>query len=787
MSSNSEDIKTPTESNSATPENSLLGEILNTWEPQSFVDTPVDLLSDSFIPDADIMNKETSTITNAETPPVNPEVVKKSPKKSMSTKEFLQIIGAMLSVALIFFGAFLSYIVFNPGQASFFISFGINPGDIALWLSQLVRAIFWVATFVIAIIWIIFLFRAILTKKEYKKKKTISIILSWFFGILLFSEMYLWAFLEQKINATDYENPNGGIIVYDNEKLNSERFKDMATMNDFNNLIGPLELRFELKADANFVGKIINIEKYKIDFDGAKCQWRDSSIVEWVNAQADQSIICIFDQARIFRPTGVYEWFDRVTREPKTIPMNFQTIQIIWVVDIKKPKTYKDKAITYDASHLTSLGKISWYTEKNGDTPVSVNPVFSITMNKDVQVLCLNILSGKTCDKVFLIPKEADANVTAKIVHEQDQERPFKYLFYLEDKIVKVGEITRYEWIVDNIIVSREETCDFDFLRYRDVSITLLIYDSAGNTTELKDEFSIPHPLILIPGASAKSLLKISDNLGLSLIDNTYDSSLKAYYITNLITPMTVQFDATDVKVEATGYELDTVNWDMNGDGEFEMSWNRIKYEFKEWKRYDITVHYNFINKVKKITSIMEEKIIFELEKNDKITLSLNLVQDSEYAPTTIHVDGSASVAKEGSITKFMYDFGEGKWFIEGDAIQDYHYNFPWEYTITFVAVRDDGIKSQSLRKIVLKDTPKRILLNTSVSSGIVGKPIDFDTNGTIGQIGSYSWDFWDGNISSESSPTHTYLKWGRYTVKITVVYADNTEWSTHKEILIVD
>lgn len=130
--------------------------------------------------------------------------------------------------------------------------------------------IFGVVTFLLSVVWIIYLFKAILTKKEYKKKKTISIILALFFGVLLFSEITLWAFLVKKINATDYENPNGGVLVYDNEKLVSERFKSQAQMNNFDNLIGPLELKFDLKADANFVGKIMNIESYKIDFDGAK-------------------------------------------------------------------------------------------------------------------------------------------------------------------------------------------------------------------------------------------------------------------------------------------------------------------------------------------------------------------------------------------------------------------------------------------------------------------------------------------------------------------------------------
>ena len=165
------------------------------------------------------------------------------------------------------------------------------------------------------------------------------------------------------------------------------------------------------------------------------------------------------------------------------------------------------------------------------------------------------------------------------------------------------------------------------------------------------------------------------------------------------------------------------------------------KYELVEEKRYTIQVQYTFANTAKNITSLVKEKIIFEPIKKD-IAIILKLSQDSEYAPTIVHVDGSASIPKTGTITKFMYDFGEGKGIVEGDAIQDYSYTLPGEYVITFTAVRDDGLKESSSRKIILKAIPKNIKINTSVSSGIVGKPIDFDTNGTIGQIDAYHWDF---------------------------------------------
>lgn len=763
-----------TDSPNSSSSESLLGKIL--WSEGESREPTVDLLSDSFVAEE---NKNPI-------PPVSwtvslQEAVKKSPKKPMSAGAFLRMVWAILLVAFIFFGAFLAYIVFNPGQAVFFISFGINPGDIAQLLKQLVSIIFGAVTFLLSVVWIVYLFRAILTKKEYKKKKTISIILSGFFGILLFSEITLWAFLVQQINATDYKNPNGGVVVYDNEKFISERFKDIAQMNNFDNLIGPLELRFDLESNANLVGKLIDIESFKIDFDGAKCQWNGSSIVNGVSAE--QSIICVFDTARVFKPTGIYEGYDRVTREPQSISIDFQPIQIAGVVEVKKTKT----SFTYDASSLASLGGIAWLTEKDDNlTKVSSNAIFSMTIKNDDQILCLNISSGMTCDKLFIISKGSESNIVAKILYEQNKENPRKYAFSLEIDDIKSGEITGYQWMIDNLTVSREEKFLHEFTGYGDVKVKVLLTDSTGNITELNESFSMMSPLKLTKGTAAESLLKIIDTSGESLMEKSYNASLKAYYITEVIVPMNIQLDATDVKVENYGYELTGVEWDLDEDGAYEKTGNRIKTELIEMKRYTFSVRYTFTNSEKNITATLSEKVIFEPEKRD-IALTLKLTQDSEYAPATIHVDGSASIPKEGKIVKFMYDFGEGRGPIEWDAIQDYRYIFPGEYTITFIVVRDDGTKEQSSRKIILKDIPKRVVINTSVSSGKVGKPIDFDTNGSVGQIEYYSWDFWDGTSSQEPAPIHTYLKEGKFTVKVTATYTDRTMRSTDKEISVTE
>lgn len=75
----------------------------------------------------------------------------------------------------------------------------------------------------------------------------------------------------------------------------------------------------------------------------------------------------------------------------------------------------------------------------------------------------MNVSSGTTCDKLFIVPIKSDENIIAKIVHEQDVDNPSKYLFHLGDKVIKTGEIVSYKWIIGNHMVSTDETFDYVF------------------------------------------------------------------------------------------------------------------------------------------------------------------------------------------------------------------------------------------------------------------------------------------------------------------------------------
>lgn len=67
----------------------------------------------------------------------------------MTPGQIAKIIGALFLVALVFFASFLAYVVFNPTEAKFFLTFGINLADVASLLQRLVNGIFGAITFVL--------------------------------------------------------------------------------------------------------------------------------------------------------------------------------------------------------------------------------------------------------------------------------------------------------------------------------------------------------------------------------------------------------------------------------------------------------------------------------------------------------------------------------------------------------------------------------------------------------------------------------------------------------------
>lgn len=202
----------------------------------------------------------------------------------------LKLIGTLLFIAIIFFGSFLAYIVFNPDQASFFVTiFGISPNDIQKLLKTLINSSFGITVLAFSMVWIVSLFRAIWTPKEQKRRRLISWLTAGVVGIFLFSILAFWAYLFKIIKDTPYDNLGGAVIVYDNDVYGYSEFKPYAKIERTNAIIGPITLKYDLSTNSRAIMKknLVTITSYEIDFDGAKCT-NGKSIVTGTDPATDQ-------------------------------------------------------------------------------------------------------------------------------------------------------------------------------------------------------------------------------------------------------------------------------------------------------------------------------------------------------------------------------------------------------------------------------------------------------------------------------------------------------------------
>lgn len=225
--------------------------------------------------------------------------------------------------------------------------------------------------------------------------------------------------------------------------------------------------------------------------------------------------------------------------------------------------------------------------------------------------------------------------------------------------------------------------------------------------------------------------------------------------------------------------------------GDEERKGVKIDENFVEEKRYEITGTYVFV-KVGTTSEVrVVERVIIE-GKSQEIAPSLQISSlgndalDDLFATVDVKFDASASKVRSGKISQFIFDFGEGKPPSEGEAVKMYRYTIPGKYTVKMTVVKTDGTQQSISRNLVIKEIPRKLELGSSVSQGIIGKPVEFMTTGTVGQIESSTWDFGDGSPSAqEPNPTHTFEKAGTFTVKLSANYADGTVRNAEMDFVV--
>jgi len=182
----------------------------------------------------------------------------------------------------------------------------------------------------------------------------------------------------------------------------------------------------------------------------------------------------------------------------------------------------------------------------------------------------------------------------------------------------------------------------------------------------------------------------------------------------------------------------------------------------------------------------MKEYVYIQWVKKEAI-LDLKLEYPSNYVPVNVRFDASASFIKNDDIIKFEYDYGDGI-TEERDAINPGHrYTKAWDYTIKLTVTGKSWKKYSTQKSLILLPVPQEVEITSSMKRAPTGQGIDFSSAESSGQIVEYFWDFWDGNISTDANPTHSFSKKWLYEVTLKAEFANSNSIQDIIEIEIYD
>jgi len=249
--------------------------------------------------------------------------------------------------------------------------------------------------------------------------------------------------------------------------------------------------------------------------------------------------------------------------------------------------------------------------------------------------------------------------------------------------------------------------------------------------------------------------------------------------------PLIVKFDASE-SMDPDG-KIDTYEWDLDGDGEFDNAYKgkkEVEYEYKKIGNYEVTLRvtsmsgdYNIATKQIVVGVGETPEAVIEVEDSPKVF---------EKGVSYIFKAGE-STSPNGNIDSYEWDFGDGS---TKETTKTVSHKFTKEgvFQVILKVVDEDEKKGEALLEIIIGDKPGMptavIKTNPTLTNGALalegkipfqvsfngGDSTDFDNN-----IVDYEWDFNDDGKADSfgKNITHSFTEEGTYTVRLTVIDAE--------------
>lgn len=731
-------------------------------------------------------------------------------KKEVKPIEIWKLVGffgALLLVMLIVWGGFLSFVILNAKtieDVRFFLALWINLNEINSFIWKTVWVFFSLLTIILTIFLIIFLFKFLLTKKIFKRKKTIAWFLSILFFILTFSSATAWLTLDRKVKNL----PKWDIMalwdvqLFDNKRYTStiieELFKKETKNKEVNisqkktfsnisteeakNLIWPIEILFDVsqlsKKESIWW---LKVENYVWKIWNEEIETKTPTLIKNFDQKWNYDVKIKF----IFNDWSIREFDNKKAQIP--------SVWITWVVT-QKEKVLKSgaKIVTLDASSLKELWKFKWYNLEKENYIPSEKSIFITDPIFDEAAIELVIENWESkISKIFIIDWEEEWKISWEIDFSKsvlnDKDYIFKvinqksneWIWYIEKYIWRINwKIYTKEWDIDNPEKASEIKHIFPIYDNYDISVELI-----PTSWESK---------IIKKNIDVKKEVKIKNSLEFFIwwekIENVKHNKITwEYRLDEFWVPNNLEIDSRYTKSDNENYVLNTVSWDYDADWNIDEEWRIWKISLiKEWRK-KIIVNYNFQNiRLDSDQIDVKETIYIEAIKKEH-NIVFKVKQNTEYSPAIIWFDASQSTVKDANISKFLWDFGDGI-TEESDAVIEWHrYLTHGNYNVKLTAITSDWRKFSTTKTIVLKPKAEKVKIKSSLKEAPVYQWIDFDSSESIWDIVWYTWDFGDGEISTEANPTHSYEKPWKYKVKLTADFRNRNLKEDSIEIIITE
>lgn len=377
--------------------------------------------------------------------------------------------------------------------------------------------------------------------------------------------------------------------------------------------------------------------------------------------------------------------------------------------------------MVYDASGLRNLGTPRWQEmSSEGKKGILVEkPSITIEEKKNLSFLCLQ-LSSDACDRIFVLAVKKDQSALGKIIIQSDEKNTLTTQFQIKG-FAYANQVEKVSWYENNRSIcgamkTIETPCKHTFNEYGKQDIKAIITLANNEEYQIEESITIDRPFLI-----SKHIRVYSEAGKFLNEEDTYRTIDQSYHISDRVDfPSRLTFDANDIIPEKSGYQLDRVDWIVtNGKDKESQKYiekKTLELDIAEVTTYEITANYTFSNTTgeKKTGS---DRVKIEIQNRDLIPI-LDINRSSDYLPVTVTVDASASRSKHSEIKKFLFDFGEGREPIEGDAIQTYEYLSAGEKTITLTIIDEAGTRVTKSEKLIIKNAQKTVGYTTSLSPG---------------------------------------------------------------------